>query len=398
MEPADIMTTEAVAGGMQCVSAHDTRAVAAGVMAQKPSGPMPTTPVQKVEVERLPDLNTARSGHAVICVDGEVTVFGGHTTNFVPAATAEYYGDGGWHEMPMAYVHDNGFAVAHSSGRVLLGGGHEQYLGIGQTFVTEWYDPSEHSFQGFGGLAVKRVLATAVELDGGRVVVAGNHYHDDAVELFDGKGTFTKVKDVVAPHCSPHILRTSADNAIIFGCRDTYSHADSRPIVEPLQGQPYEEPLLCRWHPIGRESTINDECGFVGDAAAGDFTYIIPAVDSCGQLAILRVQGGSFSLLPTATPIPMQGLGGSIVYEHAIVADTCARRAYVHGYDSDGHHYLLRIDYADTLRGAAPLTLYYTDPLPWAGMQIPVVLPSGDLLVAGGYTGNNFEPSAAVYI
>jgi len=33
----------------------------------------------RMEVRRLPDLNVPRSGHALLCVNGEVTVVGGHT-------------------------------------------------------------------------------------------------------------------------------------------------------------------------------------------------------------------------------------------------------------------------------------------------------------------------------
>ena len=53
-----------------------------------------TCPMVKIEVERLPDLNVPRNGHSAVCLNGDVTVFGGHTTNFVPTSTAEYYKDG----------------------------------------------------------------------------------------------------------------------------------------------------------------------------------------------------------------------------------------------------------------------------------------------------------------
>ena len=38
--------------------------------------------------ERLPDLTVPRSGHCIFYANGELTVAGGHTTNFVPATTA----------------------------------------------------------------------------------------------------------------------------------------------------------------------------------------------------------------------------------------------------------------------------------------------------------------------
>ena len=37
--------------------------------------------------------------------------YGGHTDGFKPMETLEYYRDGVWHEVPMHYSHDNGFAL-----------------------------------------------------------------------------------------------------------------------------------------------------------------------------------------------------------------------------------------------------------------------------------------------
>ena len=41
----------------------------------------------------------------------------------------------------MVYNHDFSFSVVLKSGKVLLGGGCAEPLGIGQTFPTEMYDP-----------------------------------------------------------------------------------------------------------------------------------------------------------------------------------------------------------------------------------------------------------------
>lgn len=68
-------------------------------------------PLVRIEAERLPDLNIPRNSHSAVCLNGEVTIFGGHTTNFIPTQTAEYFKDGEWHLMQMAYPHDNGLCV-----------------------------------------------------------------------------------------------------------------------------------------------------------------------------------------------------------------------------------------------------------------------------------------------
>ena len=88
--------------------------------AQAQTKPESSCPIVKIEAERLPDLTISRSGHSIVSVNDEVTVIGGHTTNFGPTPTAEYYKDGKWHLIETAFTHDDGFALPLSSGKVLI--------------------------------------------------------------------------------------------------------------------------------------------------------------------------------------------------------------------------------------------------------------------------------------
>lgn len=144
----------------------------------------------KVNAERLPELNIPRAGHNMFYAGDELTVVGGHTIGFKPTATVEYYKDDQWHQLPTEYPHDNGLAVTLTAGKVLLAGGHSEPIGIGQSYLVESYDPASHTCTGFSSLYTKRTLAQGIELESGRVVIAGNHFHHDAIELFDGKKTF----------------------------------------------------------------------------------------------------------------------------------------------------------------------------------------------------------------
>ena len=60
-----------------------------------------TCPIAKIEPQRLPDMNVPRFSHRLCYLNGELTVFGGHTSGFVLTRTAEYLKDGVWHEMSM---------------------------------------------------------------------------------------------------------------------------------------------------------------------------------------------------------------------------------------------------------------------------------------------------------
>ena len=147
-------------------------------------------PVVKIEAERLADLNMPRYGHTVLLLNGEPTVIGGHTTNFVPTPTLEYYKDGKWHLVPTAFTHDDGCAVELSTGKVLIMGGHKENMGVGQSFEVELYDPLTRTSEGFASLDTKRAMLSALALDDGRAVIAGNWYHKDAIEIYDGKVSF----------------------------------------------------------------------------------------------------------------------------------------------------------------------------------------------------------------
>ena len=360
----------------------------------------------KLQLMRLPDLNIPRAGHALFFVNDELVVAGGHTNGFVPTPTAEYYKNGEWHLMQMVYNHDFGFSVILNSGKVLLGGGCAEPIGIGQTFLAELYDPVTHTFAAFGSMEQKRTGASALELDSGRVVIAGNWYHDDGIEVFDGQKHFTYVKDVTVERQHPYIFRIASDDAIFFGASDTRNNPIPY-VADCLKGDSVHISLFDTWHPL---MVVSYRCteSFIGDESKGLYSYLMPVADSTGQVAIAKVENGAFSLLPTACPIPMQGQGEPIFYSMPIVVDRKAGRGYLLGIggnyqstpDEADRLYLVCIDYAEAVDGKpAPLTLYYSDPIMDVPDCVPVLDADGNLLLAGGLLHNsNFTPSGAVWL
>ncbi|MCR4853453.1 MAG: helix-turn-helix domain-containing protein [Prevotella sp.] len=365
--------------------------------------------VRKMEIERLPDLTIPRAGHAVFCAGGEWVVAGGHTNGFVPTPTAEYFKDGKWHTMQMMYNHDFGFSVVMKNGKVLLGGGCNEPIGIGQTFLAEIYDPATHSFEGFSSMEKKRTNASGLELDSGRVVIAGNWYHKDAIEIFDGKNRFTYVKDVSEERSTPTIFRISDDDALIIGNYDTKGDILASVVADRLKGDTLHIPLLAEWHPLLFMRHRDDET-FIGDESKGQYTYLLPVCNKNGQVSIMKVENGVFSLLPTDGPVPMRSQWEDIFYTSAIVVDRKAGRGYLYGLshnfqaepNTPHRHYVLAIDYARASQGrGAPLTLYYTDSLSYYPEHSPVLTEDGNLLFAGGlYSGRNgnFAPSSEVWV
>ena len=388
-------------------------AVVIPVWADGESGSCPS---QHIVPERLPDLNTPREGHAVFFAGGELMVAGGHTNGFVPTATAEYLSGGKWHELPMTYTHDHGTVLVLRSGRVMLAGGSKEEMGVGQSYGVEIYNPSTHSSTGLSSLNQRRTLASAVEIDSGRVVISGNWYADDGIELFDGQKSITSVKPVTVGRVAPYLFRTSQGDVLIVSDRDTYDHLADTIVVDRLHGEPFTVPLLQQWKPLTYNAPTTADAGFIGNEAQGNYAYLMAVRNyerthdkpelkgqPAGQMAVVLVEDTVFTLLPTVSPIPMMSpLGaGPIFYDRGyIVADRQARRAYLCGVDKDKRLYVVSIGYTER---PAPLTLYYTDPLPDCGFYVPALTPQGSLVIVGGsskanYDSDNFTPTGSAWL
>ena len=375
-------------------------------LAAQPGGKSAVScPVVKIEAERLPDLNVPRGGHSILLVNGEPTVIGGHTTNYVPTATIEYFKDGKWNLLPSAFTHDNGCAVELSTGKVLIFGGHEKNLGIGQTYEAEFYDPKTRECEGFASTDTKRALASVMAMDDGRAIIAGNWYHDDAIEMYDGKGGFIPVKAASCGRAAPCILRTAKDNAIIFTGLDTKGYHTPHPIIDRLHGEAYREPLLDEWG-IPGGYVINEARAFIGDETKSDYSYLLALKNEQGQMAIARVTNGQFSLLPTDIPVPMICKWGNIEYSSQIFVDQESRRAYMLGIALDkccqhpkpdsARIYVLAIDYAMV---PAHLTLGYADAHDDFDLSFALMTADGNLMIVGGMPAqSNFKPTASTWL
>ncbi len=345
----------------------------------------------RIETEQLPDLNIPRYGHCIFFASDELTVVGGHTKGFVPTATAEYFSDGAWHTVPTVYPHDHGIVIPMKSGKVLICGGCREPLGIGQTFTAEWYDPTTHTCEGFGCMDMKRSNFSATEIDSGRVVISGNWYSNDGMELFDGQKTFSLVKEVAAKRSCPYILRTDVDNVMIFSSLDTKHISGIRPdsiIVDQLRGEPFHAPLLDEWRPLAYDIPLMSELCFIGDEATGDYSYLLPVENAEGQIGFVKTRGTDFSLLSTTCAAPKVFQGDSIQY-HFPVVDRQRGRGYLVGFCPSKRVYVLCVDYT---AHPAPLTLYYTDPVLAIGPTWPVLNSDGNLILTGGLGTSNYNP------
>ena len=307
-------------------------------------------------------------------LSGEVTLFGGHTDGFLLSPSAWYLKGGAWHEVPMKYPHDVAFCTLLPDGRVMLGGGSAEAFGIGQSWGVEIYDPATHTFTAEGILDRKRAGASALALPDGKVLVSGNWYAPDAMEIYEpGKG-FSFLKEVAAERNTPFILASAPDNAIVFSGMDNYG-GPSDGTVDRLHGDSFHEPLLDEWEPCGAQQ---------GDFSIGEYAHLVLVRHrESRQWGILRITGEQFSLLETDIALPARSEAGAYLWSQLAV-DRSHRSAYTFGIDTEGTICIARICY-DPIFDGGPAEVILTEfPGPFPLADTFALLPDGTLVRAGG--------------
>lgn len=357
-----------------------------------------------MHVERLPDLNIPRSAHALVAPDGELTVIGGHTTGFLPTSTAEYYRNGRWILVETLYPHDFSSVAVLPSGEVIVAGGCNEPFGIGKGFGVECYDKTTHRFSALPILDVRRARHSMALQSDGTMLVSGNWYGSDSIERYSKKDGGHVFRAVSQERSNPYILQTSPDNAFIFSNNGNETDRDQleRILVDQLQGDAFEEPLLQEWNLIPKESSFCMSDLFIGDEAVGGYAWLIPVRRNDGQAGILKLVGTSFSLLETEYPIPMiNPEGAPILWEKFMVDRSSETSYYISAPLPSGHIYVCKVEYGAALRGKeAPLSLFVAKI--WdegkASNLYPILLPGGRIALVGGYSGDNYHPISNAFI
>ena len=343
--------------------------------------------------KRLPDMNEARSGHALVWADDHILAVGGHTTGFIPTATAEYYEGGKWHSISTLYPHDTPFALVLQNGDVLVGGGYESSFGVGQTWGVERYRPKTHSFTPEPIMEEKRAHASALELENGEIVISGNWYATDLTEIYNSNTLWT---DTASDNRSyPFLLPMGNGNAWIIGAScDSYGRATEN-IVDQIKGESFRVDLLDKWHPQSPldRNVQADAC------QVAENVFLILAVNDQKQYAPLLVDSRGFSLLPMEQDLPKEGPWGAIRFIGSIWTRPETETAWLMGVDEQNHVYLAEIAYQPAIQGGqARLSMYYSQPLKdLPGGPYELMLPDGSFVTAGGLKASNYEPTNVVF-
>ena len=353
----------------------------------------PFVQVVTMQAERLPDMLSGRADHIVYVSDGQLVVAGGHINGFETTTSAEYLDNGEWHSMTMNYTHDMAFSVVLADGRLMLGGGCSYGSGVGQSSGVEIYNPASHSFEIMPSMTMSRTLCHAVQMAGGDVLVSGNWYASDSKELYMAADSqFISKGSISDQRSTPYILRSSADNAILFGPSGNYGGSTSM-TVDRYSGQSFTVDLFEQWRPVSLPVNWRS-----ADCATADYSYLIAARNSDDELGIIKVDGESFSMLDTELPIPQTDGDVKLIYSGLIFTDIEHKTAFLPAYNGRQEapvYYILKVDYSQS---QAHLTLYKTAVLDaYASIWSMTMLPDGRLVACGGIYDSNYTPYKTVW-
>lgn len=186
-----------------------------------------------LKYERVADMKVPRIGHQIIPTFSGVLVVGGHTTNFALTSTAEVFLEGIWFDRSIDSPHDEGFSVVLDDGRVMVGGGYSEDLGVGQSKRVDIYDPMTMTFSKGPDLSEARAACHAIAVGKG-IYVAGNWYADDLeFDYYDGS-SFSSV-GMTLPHSAPYLFTCKGTELYVMSPADEYG--DPIDLVENNNGE-----------------------------------------------------------------------------------------------------------------------------------------------------------------
>lgn len=240
-----------------------------------------------------------------------------------------------------------------------------------------------------------RALSSAVMLKDSTMVVSGNWYASDNIVLYTADGEFSIFKPVTEERSAPLLFPTEDGDVLVFGGTDTRGEYLSG-WVDCLKGDSFKPELFEEYLPyVLRPASSN---GY----ALGDGSYLFQVMRrSDGQIAIARVQGKEFSLLPTDEPISMALPDSAQIYWDRLLVDRARRKAYMTVL-SEGHGCaVLVVDYDQALDGGeAKLSLLFAPeedgPFPYESRSI--LLRPGQIALVGGRMEDNFHPVSSAFI
>ncbi len=360
-----------------------------------------------LKYERVADMKVPRIGHQIIPTFSGVLVVGGHTTNFALTSTAEVFLEGIWFDRSIDSPHDEGFSVVLDDGRVMVGGGYSEDLGVGQSKRVDIYDPMTMTFSKGPDLSEARAACHAIAVGKG-IYVAGNWYADDLeFDYYDGS-SFSSV-GMTLPHSAPYLFTSKGTELYVMSPTDEYG--DPIDMVENNNGELrfptilYDAaedeawytfwPVYVDYRPLQlpREFRSTDyyceaeKCYFVLASNGSEYMLTAPApeLERCYQFTDFQI--------PTKHPVTQE----SISWRGGVFVNESKKEVYLIGASGTVKNQTVHIisynyDTKDWTLSSAGGFGYDLMAGSWA------LLSDGRLMCAGGSEGDNFTARKDVCI
>ena len=164
---------------------------------------------------------------ACLMSNGKLISFGGREEGFISSSFADIYDPttNTFSETQMNYTHDMGAVAKLSDGRYFIAGG-SMNSGVPAYATSEIYDPLTGIFTPKASMLNSRTTLNAVQLTGGKVLLAGAWYNNSAAsygELYDiATDAFTATGGLITARSQALLLPTSDGGAILAGGWDPY--------------------------------------------------------------------------------------------------------------------------------------------------------------------------------
>lgn len=354
---------------------------------------VPVMPVNDLSFEILPDI-VGRSAHVMFYDSkGSLVVVGGHVSGFSPTTSAQILSDQGWNSIGTNHTHDMPFSVQLSSDLVVIGGGCSGSGGIGQSNGVDYYDPDTKTFAAGPAMYYRRTECHAVELTDGSIVVSGNWYNDDCMEMYSkDNNTFGFLSNVSQERFNPYLFETSPNKGIVFGRYSSYGrrYDFENIMVDRFDGTNFSPALFAEWMPEAAPQNFRAK-----DVQIGDFTYLLLGFDHNSNYGLIKLQGEEFSLVETDFPLPSTTPEGSGIVYSCVVVNKSASKAYIVGTSDNLYRYCVTtVDYSPIFSGAkAKVSLSFTDKFSYrVSAECCCITPDGHIAVSGGIYDSNFTP------
>lgn len=323
-------------------------------------------------------MSTARYGHiAVRLLDGKILVVGGNDgTSYL--ASAELYDSASGTFTPtgsMSTVRGQFSAARLADGRVLVVGGVDN---AGDLSSAEIYDPISGNFSPTGSLSVPRSAASATLLPTGKVLVPGginSSVRLSSAELFDPiTGTFSSTGSMGGPRAQQTATLLNTGNVLIAG-GENFCFYSSAEIYDSVGGTFAATGSMATSRVSHAATLLNNGKVLIAGGISGCFG----SATVLGSAELYDPLLGTFSTTGSMNVDRNGPIATLLSQGNVLVTGGCVGC-------SSSNPTLQLTDTAelyDPIGGTFTLTGNMTTP---RGAQTANLLPSGNVLVAGGAT------------